>query len=242
MGQLPDVIKLHEQFKDRDDFALVTVSYDRTHTIDRMHEVIEEYGITYPVLHQFVDDKPWAFGYEIRYIPKSVLIDPMGNIWGDFRINDELPEMLEFLLEQDEGYLPVITDNWEITITEGLEMNQLDLLDLDKNELYGVKFRFYSPTHLPVGFKIELFGITGNGNEYPLPVLYSSLSPTSPILPLPDYDEFGYSMPQLRLPKMYDAVSIRYSLEVVMPGSEHLNGGKGLVISETGSLPFDGEE
>lgn len=217
MRQLPDVIALNEQFGGRDDFAIVTVSYDRTTTIDRMHEVIEEYGITFPVLHQFVDDKPWAFGYSVRYIPKSVLIDPMGNIWGDFRINDDFPEILEFLLAQDEGYLPVIFD-------AGLDL---------KGDLVAFRTEVYSPTHISGEVSVELTVSQGEDNE-PLTL--------TDAFKIGDYSDFGYLWDSLSIPPLSNPQSVRYLIEMVMPGSEHLNGGKGLVISESGTLDFEAEE
>ncbi len=45
---------------------------------------------------------------------------------------------------------------------------------------------------------------------------------------VPWYDGFGYFQPSFALPK--DAVSLKYTLALTMPGSERINGGKGLVI------------
>lgn len=214
MRQLPDVIKINEQFGGRDNFAMVTVSYDRTTTIDRMHEVIEEYGITYPVLHQFVDEKPWAFGYTVRYIPKSVLIDPMGNIWGDVHFDEDLPEILDFLLAQDEGYLPVIFE-------AGLDL---------KGDLVAFRTEVYSPTHISGEVSVELTVNQGDDEE---PIQLSKSFKTG------SYSDFGYLWDSLSIPPLSNPQSVSYVLELVMPGSEHLNGGKGLVIRDSGSLEIE---
>lgn len=104
---------LHEQFAGRDDFALLSVSGDYPDSMDELRPMIEEYGITYPVLHGLDGDEPDLHDWDILGFPSAFLINPQGVVLLETHIGEYTAGWLETLLnlEQEIPVTQLSVDN-----------------------------------------------------------------------------------------------------------------------------------
>jgi peroxiredoxin len=76
VAEMPHLQKLHEQFKDNDSFAMVSVG--REHQADEVKQFAEKQKLTFPVA---ADPKREAYGlFAKQYIPRNYVIDGEGKI------------------------------------------------------------------------------------------------------------------------------------------------------------------
>ena len=96
MRKLPSVVELHNELKDRSDFAVVSVSLDDKRTKGDLDDVYDRYGITFPVVYDGGGfNSSLADKWCVDAIPSTFLIDPNGQIYAA----DVSPEEAQRLIE-----------------------------------------------------------------------------------------------------------------------------------------------
>ena len=81
MHELPGVIALDQEFANRQDVAVLSVSLDDTTSLKKLEEIRQKYNIDYPVLYEgngweSSNRQSWC----VDSIPATFLIDPEGNV------------------------------------------------------------------------------------------------------------------------------------------------------------------
>lgn len=81
MHELPGVIALDQEFENRDDVAVLSVSLDDTKSLKQLEDIRQQYNIDYPVLFEgngweSSNRQSWC----VDSIPATFLIDPEGNV------------------------------------------------------------------------------------------------------------------------------------------------------------------
>ena len=74
VGEIPDLEKLYEEFKD-EDFQIIGV-YSETEMEDEVDEILSSSGVTYPILRYTSEFDQFDSGY----VPTTVFIDSDGNV------------------------------------------------------------------------------------------------------------------------------------------------------------------
>ncbi len=102
VGEIPDLEKLYEEFKD-EDFQIIGV-YSETEMEDEVDEILSSSGVTYPILRYTSEFDQFDSGY----VPTTVFIDSDGNVltlsngednFVGSRSFEEWAEMVRFFLK-----------------------------------------------------------------------------------------------------------------------------------------------
>ena len=72
LGEMPDLQKLYEKYRDQGFVILGVFGYD---TDDNAKQAVSDTGVTYPILHSSSE----FAGIETGYVPTSVFLDAAGN-------------------------------------------------------------------------------------------------------------------------------------------------------------------
>jgi peroxiredoxin len=82
MRKLPQVVDLHKEVSERQDFAVISVSLDDSRTKNTLDSVTSKYGITFPVMYDGGGfNSQLASNWCVDSIPSTFLIDPNGQIY-----------------------------------------------------------------------------------------------------------------------------------------------------------------
>ncbi|MCH7472166.1 TlpA family protein disulfide reductase [bacterium] len=232
---LPDIVRLHQRYGDRVDFALLSVSLDSPSTMDGLREQIRIHGITYPVLNYHADDgSAGTFDWQIDGVPTTLLLDPQGNIVCEAWVDESFDELLTFFLDAAEPRPPY-----------GLSISY-EKLD---PTTYDVTISVYSPTHQPLALELdfgqllkEYWAQDKSGERVKLDeVPQGEKWNTSSWYTLEEYSaepavlvfgEFGAAARTIRVtvPEAENEWYVAFSATLVYPGSEALFGGEGIKV------------
>jgi hypothetical protein len=101
MKQLPNVVALDGDLKNRGDFAVLSGSLDASEDREHVQAASQSYGIDYPVLFEGRRlDSSNARGWCINAIPATFLVDPEGNV----AAKDIAPAEAKQFLEQTPAF------------------------------------------------------------------------------------------------------------------------------------------
>ncbi|HYE80303.1 MAG TPA: redoxin domain-containing protein [bacterium] len=80
MAEMPNMVRtMVENQNER--FEILTVSFDKEGALKDMERVVDDYGLTFPIVTEWKHWKSsWVEDYEIKYIPQNFLLDPTGRV------------------------------------------------------------------------------------------------------------------------------------------------------------------
>lgn len=223
MDELPALLEATTPLRQREDFALFTVSLDMPETDAAMTEVIRKNGIDYPVVYDgggwnAVQAKEWG----VSSIPATYLIDPAGNIVATGLRGEALKPALDFFLGYQGTYAPVGLRTAHSVADDGsLE----------------VRVEVSNPRRGPLPLRLEYFHMlpvdpddpqAGNRPQIVEEQLEAEVT----------FSEWGEATYSFEVPARDGALMAGYQVEVRLPETEALLDGAGLWVSSSGRERF----
>lgn len=114
-----------------------------------LRKLLTQESVTFPVIHRYEGDGINSFGWNAPYRPWTYLIDPQGNIVGNFWVWDKFEPVLDYFLAMEKPYQP-----------NGIEVNLAE----NPDGSYSMSVSVTSPSHEPVSVSVFAeagFGIYG---------------------------------------------------------------------------------
>lgn len=210
MRQLPQVVDGTRELIRDGRLAMITASYDRDKA--PLLDVIDEYGIEYPVIWQNGDpNRGNVDQWNIRGIPTTVLINPAGEIVADLRAGEDFQQVLEYFIDNGEELGVVTLDGSSNLNDDGSVTVDMDI---------------YSSRHRPVDVNVEVIRVSEDANGDPV---YTSLSEEGHDYSFTkEFRMFGDARHSLTISDYGEGEMLIIIGQAVYPGSEELNGGEGV--------------
>lgn len=230
MGELPNLLAQTKDLRRRDDFAVFSVSLDAPETLEAMHEVIREQGITYPVIY---DGGAWnsvqANEWSVQSIPATFLIDPQGDIVATNLRGETLRPALDFFLHYPGVYAPIGLRNSQAKNDDGSITVRLEL---------------GNPRHSPLKVEVDYYHTRYKwadddpGHEKrAVSAEYIEKDEQNPELSFDvSFGEFGDAVHEFTIPAVENTQQVAYYVNVELPGTETLLDGKGLWVTANGRV------
>jgi hypothetical protein len=219
--------------RQRDDFAVFTVSLDAPETDAALNDVIRKHGIDYPVIYDgggwdTVQSKEWG----VNSIPATFLIDPAGNIVATGLRGEALKPALDFFLNYKGTYAPI-----------GMRSTS----ELNADGSVSLRLELSNPRHTPLHVKVDYTHIVpvfaeDDPEHKNRPVDYNYVEKNAEAAEeqfTVEFDDFGEAIHELTLPAVANASSVSYDISVRLPETESLAEGEGLWVSSYGYTKFE---
>lgn len=226
--ELPNMLAETQPWRDKDKLALFSVSLDSWGTVERMHDVIREHGIDYPVLFE---GDGWstfqAQEWDIHSIPATFLVNPQGVIAATNLRGENLGEALEFFIAADPPRAP-------IGLRTGHTLNDDGSVD--------VRIELHNPDHTPLALRIDYWHTRyawpeDDPEHEGRPSSRETIDDAEPDVDTTvAFGDFGDTVYELSVPAVDGAQVCDYYVSVMLPGSEDLVGGEGVWLSDRGRV------
>jgi thiol-disulfide isomerase/thioredoxin len=233
MGELPNFLAETRPWRDNGTLEVFSVSLDSERTDLRMNEVIDEFGIDYPVVYDgngwdTVQSREWG----IRSIPATFLIDPQGTIIATNLRGEALGPALDFFMGGDADYSPV-----------GLRTSNT----VNEDGSVDVTIELASTSHEPLQVKVDYYHTRyiwaeDDPEHENRPIDAEYIEPEEgeglPEMTV-DFGMFGDAVETVTIPAVENTQVLAYYVNVLIPGSEELLDGEGLWVSDRGRLKLE---
>lgn len=233
MHELPNLLESTADLRESGKLVLYTVTLDDARSTPALRKVLKDYKIDYPVIY---DGLGWsavaAKDWGVNSIPATYLIDPQGNVVATNLRGDRLRPALDFFLNYPGQYVPVGLRASAIPLEDGSVRLLLDLASPDRSPL-KVKYDYY---HQRLTYAEDDPEKTGR------PVNSEYVRPEAGAIPdelTVSFDLFGESVEVVDVPAVDDTQRFFYSVQVQLPGTEHLNDGDGIWVLTRGRINLD---
>jgi peroxiredoxin len=213
-------------------FKVFGVSLDADSTTSLLHKYIKQFNLDYPITY---DGNGWdtvqSVEWGIRSIPATFLINPQGVIVATGLRGEELGPGLDFFLGQADDYAPL-----------GISSRASDNGDGTVN----VELSLFSADHSALRYEIDYYHVINrwaeddpNHEGRPTRDYIEADEENAEISGEAGFNEFGDGVFVETIPAVAGAAQLGYSVRVLVPGSEALFEGKGLWLSDRGSVKFE---
>ena len=233
IGELPNMLtETRRVSKAHSNFRVFGVSLDADSTTNLLHKYIKQHKLDYPITY---DGNGWdtvqSVEWGIHSIPATFLINPQGVIVATGLRGEELGPGLDFFVSQGDSYAPLglssaATDNGDGSVDVQLEL--------------------FSADHAPLQYEIDYYHVIyhyaeDDPNHEGRPVSRDYIEAdeeNAEITGSAQFGEFGDKIVSQTIPAVAGAAQLGYSVRVLVPGTQDLFDGKGLWISDRGSVKF----
>jgi thiol-disulfide isomerase/thioredoxin len=233
MHELPNLLEASKDLRRKGKLKVFSVSLDTQETDAALRKIITDYGIDYPVLYDgggfaAVQAREWG----VDSIPASFLIDPQGNIVATNLRGESLKPALDFFTGYKGTYAPIGVSCRPRRHPDGSLALHVDLSSPDRKPIRTRISYYYEvwswpesdPRHANPPADVQYFKANPDGPEYEDTVQFT------------DQGERELALVVAEHP---GAQRLNYVIEVELPGTEQLVGGKGIWVTSRGRVNLE---
>lgn len=233
MNELPNLLAASDKLRHHGKLKLFSVSLDMPETDEALRQILKQNPIDYPVIYDghgwsAVQAKEWG----VDSIPASYLIDPQGNIVATNLRGESLQPALDYFTSLKQPYVPIGVSCKPKLLKDGTIVLSVDLS---------------SPEHKPIPVRVNLFyeqwrwpPTDPEHKQQPTDVQYLKDNPDGPdYVQTVEFADIGEVDLQIPISDKPEAQRLNYLVEVELPGTEPLLGGKGIWVTCRGRVNLE---
>ena len=233
IGEMPNMVRETSRVKEQfGNFQVFGVSLDADSTTNLLHKYIKENNVDYPVTY---DGNGWStvqsVEWDIHSIPATFLINPQGVIVATNLRGEALGPALDFFVGYEGTYAPIGLSSSSAANDDGSVSLNVEL---------------FSPDHQPMQVEVDYYHVKyeytetesgerkRSGSEFIEPDEENAeFSETA------SFGDFGDRSMSFTIPAVEGAELVGYSIRVKLPGTDALNDGEGLWVSDSGRVRME---